>query len=136
MRHRPLLSGPALVGFMDAFDSSCGDASTPRPYAKIAPARVGGVLLPFKCPRCGEARREAVDPRRRGGYADKERAFSWCPACGLRYVLDPKGHPLAEALPPGAESAPAVVTGQVVGAKPSRTDDAPPTDGLSLLGAA
>ena len=107
---RVLLPGPPLIGFATLFDGAYGNPATPRPYPRVAPAHVGGVLLPFPCPHCHKVAPAAVHPRRRKGYCDKERGFSWCPACRGRYVLDPQGAPLAQGLPPGAVAAPAQVT--------------------------
>lgn len=109
MTARKLLSGPVMLGFATYFDGAFGDPSTPRPYAIVRPASVGGILLPFPCPHCEAVRAEAVDPLKRDGYADKDRGFSWCPACQGRYVLDLNGVPLAKSLPAGATHAPAQV---------------------------
>ena len=103
------ISGAPLLGFADLFDGAYGNPRTPKPYPRVTPACVGGVLLPFPCPHCGKVRAQAVDPRRRAGYCDKGRGFSWCPACGGRYVLAREGVPLASSLPAGATSAPALV---------------------------
>ena len=104
---RILLSGPVLVGFGDVFDRSFGDPSTPRPYPRVTPSRVGGVLLPFPCPHCSAVRPVVVDRKKGAGYYDDERGFSWCPACRKRFVVDTKGMPLEHKLEPGATHAPA-----------------------------
>ena len=131
MRHCRLISGPVLLGFCTAFERSSGREDTPRPYAKITPSRVGNVLLPFACPHCGAIRSETVDPKQRAGYTDKERGFSFCPACGRRYIVNLEGMPLAEPLPPGAVSAPA----RVERAGKGETLDVSQKTGLDLLGA-
>lgn len=131
-RRRRLIRGPVLLGFAQAFDRASGREDTPRPYPVITPSRVGGVLLPFQCPHCGAVCSETVDPKRRKGYTDKERGFSWCPRCRRRYIVNLEGMPLAEALPAGATFAPArVERGDKV-----ETLDGPREDGLDLLGAA
>ena len=143
MPSRALLPGPVLLGFADFFEAAQGDPRTPQPYPRVVPSAVSGVLLPFRCPHCGKVRPEAVDPRKRGGYGDPARGFSWCPACGGRYVLDGRGTPLAEALPPGAACAPAKVErGGKVAVLPeseaSRLREERPErtrGGLALLGA-
>lgn len=131
MRPRRLLSGPVLLGFAEVFDRAYGDPKSPRPYLTITPAAVGRSLLPFPCPRCGKSHCDAVDPRKRGGYCDPERGFSWCPSCGLRYKLDTKGTPLTESLKPGAESALPLVNGESL-QLPESEDD---YDALALMGA-
>lgn len=84
---RLLLKGPVLVGFDELFDAAYGDPNTPRPYAKIAPTRIGKVLLPFACPSCeGVIHSSTIDK-----HTDLQRRFSWCPHCRKRYVLDAKG---------------------------------------------
>ena len=145
-RRRHLITGPVLIGFAELFDAAHGDPETPRPYVTVAPASVGRVLLPFPCPRCGKACCDAVDPKRRGGYRDAERDFSWCPACGFRYHLDVAGVPLASVLPAGASSAPAKVTAKVTGEVKTSIGwrlrrrlvavgrALPVSDGLALLG--
>lgn len=109
VRHRFLLTGPTLLGFSEMFDSAYGNPRTPRPYPKVTPARVGGVLLPFPCPHCGAAKSDVVDPKKRHHYRDEHRGHSWCPGCRGRYVIDYRGAPLAKPLPAGATSAPARV---------------------------
>ena len=106
---RVLLPGSVLVGFAGAFDKAYGDPRTPRPYPKVTPSQVGGVLLPFECPHCSAVRSAVIDPRTRLGYYDKERGFSWCPACDKRYVIESKGQPLKKPLLPDAMHAPALV---------------------------
>jgi hypothetical protein len=128
---RLLLSGPVLVGFADVFDRSFGNPKTPRPYPKVTPSAMCGVLLPFECPHCGEVRSQPIDPKTRLGYHDKQRDFSWCPACKGRYVIDPKGTPLVGSLPSNATHAPALVErgnkSEVVGLLEN--------NGLDMLGA-
>lgn len=109
MLRRRLIRGKPLLGFAEIFDGAWGDPRTDRPYVHVTPSRIGEVLLPFSCPHCAEVRSEAVDPRRRGRYADKERGFSFCPACLGRYVLHAVGMVLMGELPAGATSAPARV---------------------------
>lgn len=108
-RPRHLIRGPVLIGFMEAFSEASGRDDTPRPYVKVTPSRVGPILLPFKCPHCSAVRAEVVDARKRNAYRDNERGFSWCPACRMRYVINPTGTLLADALPAGASYAPALV---------------------------
>jgi hypothetical protein len=129
--NRVILSGPVLIGFGDIFDRSFGSDRTPRPYPKVTPSSVGGVLLPFPCPHCGEAKSDAVDPKRRGNYRDKERGHSWCPACQGRYIVDTAGTPLIGELPAGATCAPARVErgGKV------EVLEAPVEDGFNAIGA-
>lgn len=128
---RVLLSGPVLLGFSEFFDRAYGCPKTPTPYPKVTPSKVGGVLLPFPCPYCGEVKSAVVDPKTRLGYWDRQRGHSWCPACNKRYVIDSKGRELEEGLPEGATHAPALVTRgdktEVIGL--------PVADGLNMLGA-
>lgn len=130
MKPRRLISGPVLLGFAEAFDAAYGNPRSKSPYLTITPAAVGRSLLPFPCPNCGVAHCDAVDPRKRDGYRDAERGFSWCPSCGLRYKLDTKGAPLTAELEPGAESAPPLVNGMQL----PPPDDADDYDALSLMG--
>ena len=127
---RVLLRGPSLVGFFELFDNSCGDPSTPLPYAKVKPAVVGGVLLPFACPHCGAVKPEMVHTKRALNYKDG-RGFSWCPACKKRYFLDEKGAPLSGEIEVGATCAPAVVER---GGKITVVSGRTASDGLQLLG--
>lgn len=127
---RTLIPGPVLIGFADVFDASFGDPKTPRPYPKVTPSRVGDTLLPFPCPHCGAVRSAVIDPKKRGGYYDSERKFSWCPSCQGRYVVKPEGTPLQRALPPGAMYAPALVER---GGEVETLGE--PEDGLDALGA-
>ena len=108
-RHRVLIPGPVLLGFGEIFDRSYGRHDTPRPYPKVTPSCMGEVLLPFPCPHCNAVRSAVVDRKTRLGYYDKNREFSWCPACRGRYVINPTGTPLVGALPEGATCAPALV---------------------------
>ena len=130
-RKRPrLIPGAVLVGFAELFDQAYGDPRTPRPYPRVTPSKLGATLLPFPCPHCAAVRDVVVDPRRPGFYDDPARAFSWCPACRGRFVLDRKGMPLAEALPPGARAAPARVERAGVVSVVGELDPS----GLELLG--
>ena len=108
-KRKVLLPGPVLLGFGEIFDRSYGDPRTKKPYMRVTPSTVGGVLLPFECPHCGEVRAAVIDRKTRLGYADKERGFSWCPACQGRYVIKPEGTPLIGELPAGAAHAPALI---------------------------
>ena len=130
-RRRWLINGPVLLGFADVFDASFGDPKTPRPYPRVTPSHVGGVLLPFPCPHCGAVRGEPVHKKKSEGYRDRERGFSWCPACRGRYVMNRDGLPLVDDLPAGAPAAPARVErngkSEVVGLLTA--------DGLNDLGA-
>lgn len=131
MRPSVLIGGIPLCGFAAAFDQSWG--KKPKgPMPRVTPTLIGGVLAPFACPHCGQVRSETVDARKRRLYADRERGFSWCPACRHRYVIDFKGQPLAGSLPAGAVCAPAKVErgGQV-----SVSDTPEEAGGLDLLGA-
>jgi len=129
---RLLLSGPVLIGFGAIFSESSGRGNTPFPYPKVTPTIVSGVLLPFPCPHCTEVRSAVIDAKTRLGYFDKERGWSWCPACRGRYIVNPKGTPLAKDLPAGATHAPALVERagktEVVGLLAA-------ADGLVMLGA-
>jgi hypothetical protein len=129
MKRLRLIDGPVLLGFAELFDRSFGDPTTPRPYATIAPATVGKVLLPFPCPRCTSV--QGVCPPDRAAYSDPNRGFSFCSSCGLRYVLDEKGAPLETPIEPGAKSAPPTIT------KAGKTLQLPPPDddALALIGA-
>lgn len=129
-RRRRLIHGTPLVGFLEAFEESCGRPTPNMPI--ITPSRVGGVLLPFACPHCGAVRSETVDRGKRKQYTDKERGFSFCPVCLGRYIVNLEGMPLAEALPAGATSAPARIER---GGKVEVLDGAKES-GLDLLGAA
>jgi len=128
---RVLLRGPVLVGFNELFDAAHGDPSTPAPYVKVKPARVGDTLLPFACPHCEAVRPEMVSPKTSIGYWDRLRRFSWCPRCRKRYILDGRGAPLATKLEIGATSAPAIVE---CGGKTSIVGGKKTVDGLKLLG--
>ena len=108
MAGRLLIQGSVLVGFAEFFDKAWGDPKTPRPYPKVTPARIGASLLPFACPHCGAESEDAVN-KRRDGYRDPQRGFSWCPVCSLRYIVVYEGAPLVDKLEPGAKSAPALV---------------------------
>jgi len=108
-RRRWLIHGPVLLGFSEMFDAAYGNPKTPRPYPRVTPSHVGGVLLPFACPHCGAVRPEPVSKKKSEGYRDRERGFSWCPACRGRYVMNREGTPLIGALPAGASAAPALV---------------------------
>lgn len=110
MRRRVLIPGPVLIGFAELFDTAYGDPKTPRPYPRVTPSRVGASLLPFPCPHCGEVRAEPVHPKKGEGYRDRERGYSWCPACRGRYVVNRSGGPLVGHLVPGATCAPALVS--------------------------
>ena len=105
------LKGDVLLGFASLFTGSYGDPLTPRPYLTVVPARVGGALLPFPCPSCGEERPEPVDPVRWSDYADRVARHSFCPSCRVRYVVDFRGAVLLAPLGAGARSAPAIVFG-------------------------
>lgn len=130
MKRRVLIPGPVLVGFGEIFDRSFGNPKTEKPYPKVTPSKIGDVLLPFLCPHCGSVRSAVIDKKTRLGYWDKERDFSWCPACQGRYVINPDGAPLEEPLEPGATHAPALVerNGET---RVLRLDD----NGLDTLGA-
>jgi len=131
-RRKVLIPGPVLVGFSEFFDRSYGDPRTPRPYPKVTPSCVGGVLLPFPCPHCSAVRSAVIDPKTRLGYFDKERDFSWCPSCRGRYEIIPEGQPLIGALPAGATHAPALVERR---GKKSEIVGLIGADGLDTLGA-
>lgn len=105
-----LIPGPALLGFAMAFDECYGKA-TRGPLPVIAPASIGGVLLPFECIHCGEVRAEVVGAQA-AQFKDATRGHSWCPACRGRYLLDMRGAPLAINLGAGARGAPATINGR------------------------
>ena len=130
-RRKVLIPGPVLVGFSEFFDRSYGDPRTPRPYPKVTPSCVGGVLLPFPCPHCSAVRSAVIDPKKRLGYFDKERDFSWCPSCQGRYEIIPEGQPLIGTLPAGATHAPALVER----GKKTELVGMIGADGLDVLGA-
>lgn len=129
---RRLIPGPVLIGFNELFEQSFGDPTTPTPYLKVKPAKVGGALLPFPCVHCGEVRAELVHPHKHRGYRDPSRGFSWCPACKKRFIIDYNGAPLSDSVPAGSDSAPALVedgNGKIAVVEA-------PKDGLNTLGAA
>lgn len=126
---RIIITGPVLVGFGVLFDRSYGDPKTPRPYPKVIPSRVGDVLLPFACPHCEAVRSQVVDVKKCHGWHDKDRGFSWCPACGGRYVIDGNGTELKEELSVGADAAPAIVE-----RKGERKVLRPRNEGLDVFG--
>lgn len=103
MTRRRLIDGPVLLGFAALFDRAYGDPSTPKPYATIAPARVGDTLLPWPCPRCEAV--QSTCQKSRDEYRDPDRGHSWCSSCGLRYNLDINGVPLDDGLPAGVTNA-------------------------------
>lgn len=131
-RRRTLLKGPVLIGFNDLFERSFGHEDTPAPYPKVTPTFLGGAIVPFPCPHCGETRRAVVDPKTRLGYYDRERGFSWCPACQKRYVINARGGSALGELPPDVKVKPALVErdGEVSALLP------PKVSGLDMLGAA
>lgn len=119
-----------LIGFSELFDAAYGDPKTPRPYPRVTPSCVGGVLLPFPCPHCGAVRTEPVHRNKSNGYRDHDRGFTWCPACRGRYVMNRSGTPLIGALPAGADCAPALVE------RDGKTEQLAPRDSaLDVLGA-
>ena len=130
-RHALIPGRRVLIGFSELFEGAYGNPNTPQPYPKVTPSRVGPTLLPFPCPHCGQVRAVLTQPRKREGYSDAERGFSWCPACGGRYVLDAAGQPLAKPLPADATYAPATVERN--GKK--TLEGLPQADGLDDLGA-
>lgn len=130
MRNSTLIGGRPLLGFAALFDAAWGKP-TAEPLPTVTPSCMAGVLLPFRCPHCDAVRPEVVDPKTRAGWQDRRREFSWCPACQGRYVIDFKGMPLANALPAGAECAPARVE------RDGKTEMLPgQKEPLALLGAA
>jgi hypothetical protein len=94
---------------MSFFEESRGSARTAKPYPKVSPSRIGGALLPWACPHCSEVKPAMADARKRIGYTDESRGFSWCPACRGRYIVNERGTALVGALPAGATVAPALV---------------------------
>ena len=106
------IPGPTLCGFFGIFEVDHGDPTTDALGLTITPSRVGGVLLPFRCPRCGEAPRALSDSAEREKYRDRRpgRDNYHCPLCGCRFKIDLRGTPLPEALPPRAAVAPSLVT--------------------------
>lgn len=105
-----LLPGPPLLGFALIFDEAYGKPSL-LSYPRVTPSRIGDILLPFPCVHCGAVRSETINPKKRDGYRDKYRGFSFCPSCQGRYILNLAGTPLTKELPPGAFFAPAHVEG-------------------------
>jgi hypothetical protein len=128
-----VIKGTPLLGFADAFDASWGNPATPKPYLRVTPSRLGDALLPFRCPGCGAVLTQFSDPGSRSCYTDPQRGHRWCPACGLRILLDVGGMPLPAPLLPGAVVAPSKVTreGAVVMQDETPTEQPP----LSMLGA-
>lgn len=108
MMPRQLISGPPLCGFEFCFEEGYGDPSTPEPYARVVPSRVGRTLLPFPCPRCGKV----VEVTELEKYKDARpgRGNHWCPECGWRFYLDEEGVPLTTTLQARADHAPAKVS--------------------------
>lgn len=93
------LSGPSIVGLYGMFEENWGDPSSPKPYPRVTPTRVGAALLPFRCPRC-ETTIDFSDPKRREHYHDTRRLGTgrrdnyFCPSCGMRFLLNDKGKQL------------------------------------------
>lgn len=85
-----LIRGAPLLGFHGVFDGDYGSPSTPRPYPRVKPARVGGKLLPFRCPHCDKPAPEHVGARARD-YLDPVRGHSYCVGCRGRFVIDRRG---------------------------------------------
>jgi hypothetical protein len=112
------LSGPSVCGFYGAFESDYGDDSTPRPYARVTPTRVGSALLPFNCPSC-DSKIDFSDAKRRESYHDTrvlgtvKKDNYWCPNCDARFVLNKKGITLNG--PVSNDVAPSVVENVVLG---------------------
>jgi hypothetical protein len=92
------IPGPTVCGFHGMFERDFGDDTTPKPYARVTPSRVGGALLPFHCPSC-EAVVDFSDPARREHHHDSRETASgkndnyWCPSCSHRFYLNTKGKP-------------------------------------------
>jgi hypothetical protein len=92
------LSGPSICGFFGLFEADYGDPSTPYPYCRVTPSRIGSALLPFKCPRCEKAV-DFTNPDTRECYHDtrkigtKQRNNYYCPCCGCRFFLNLSGMP-------------------------------------------
>lgn len=109
-RRPPLGGSHVLMGFATLCDAAYGRPCPPHKVPTVAPTALGGVLLPFPCPHCGEVRPEMVDPAKRQAYRDPQRGHLWCPGCRGRYHLDVLGTPLPAPLGPGAACAPCRVT--------------------------
>jgi hypothetical protein len=89
------LSGPALCGLYGMFEEDFGDPESPRPYPRVTPTRLGGVLMPFRCPRC-PATVDFSNPETREHYRDPRpsRNNHFCPRCGVRFTLNTDGQAL------------------------------------------
>lgn len=129
-----LIGGAELCGFWGFFEASYGNPDTPKPYATVTPSKVGGALLPFPCPRCGECSQSLACPKLREHFHDTRRGQGhyFCPKCGERFYLDLQGIPLEVEVTPGMECAPARMTR----GKVTRTIGIPvKANGLDVLGA-
>lgn len=95
------LPGPTVCGFHGMFESDYGDPSSPKPYPRVTPSKVGSALLPFHCPCCdavidfsdSERREQFHDTRDDADDSGKPRDNYWCPCCGQRFLLNLKGKP-------------------------------------------
>ncbi len=116
-RHKKYLKGPSVVGFWGMFESDFGDPKTNSPYCRITPSSLGGVALPFRCPRCNEVLDQFSDSKTREKYHDTREVTAktgdgrtalvrrnnyWCPYCGYRFYLSSTPMQLTTPLPPGA----------------------------------
>ena len=96
------LPGPPVRGFHGAFEADYGDYENEgEALDRVVPAYAYGRLLPFSCPKCGEAvdfslpgrracyrdRRQGVDER--GRFVQRDNHF--CPSCGWRFRLGARG---------------------------------------------
>ena len=111
---RVWLAGPTICGLWGMFEDNFGLSSTPTPYARVTPSRVGDALLPFHCPGCGgvidfsdAARREAFHDTRSGhdNY--------WCPRCGARFEINDAAAAASGAVTIGADGAATSIVEQV-----------------------
>jgi len=89
------LDGPPLCGLYGFFEADFGAPDSPKPYPRVTPSRVGGLLLPFRCPCC-PATIDFSDPKNRADYCDPRplRGNHYCPRCGARFLLNTDGQPL------------------------------------------
>jgi predicted RNA-binding Zn-ribbon protein involved in translation (DUF1610 family) len=88
------LPGPPIVGLWGMFERDRGNPSTPSPYCRITPSRLGTILLPFTCPNCSSSI-DYSSERMREAHHDTRSGHGnyWCPTCGWRFYLNAKGIP-------------------------------------------
>lgn len=84
------LPGPPVAGFYGFFEADFGDPDSPTPYPRVTPTRICDAVLPFRCPRC-KGKIDFTSPERREHYHDTRPQHDnhHCPACGMRFFLNP-----------------------------------------------